>query len=85
MLESLQGAGIRVAALQLNPESFGSWLARLGPWWRPRRVIADGKERWLIVQAYSLVQGWKDIQVWRTVDEATWVDEVVNKIKNQNP
>jgi hypothetical protein len=79
LLQALRSAGLRIGAFQASPESFGSWYVDVGSWWRPFRVVGDGKEHWIVVQASRPFGDWKDLRSWRSIGQ------VIETLKNRKP
>jgi hypothetical protein len=85
LLQALRTAGLRVGTFRGHPESFGSWHIDVGPWWRRRRVLGDGKEQWVVVQSSTLPGSWKDLCVLRAIHGTAWIDSVIETLDNRKP
>jgi hypothetical protein len=57
----------------------------VGRWWCSYRIVGDGKESWIVVQASRPFGDWKDIRIWRLVHGDAWIDQVIETLKNREP
>jgi hypothetical protein len=67
-------AGFHVEKAQFDEKTFGSWWVELSRNGLPRQqVVWDGRDRWLIVQAFASSGSWMDKWVGRKKAEQTAV------------
>jgi hypothetical protein len=81
LLQALRDAGMQVVAFKAEPATFGSWYVDVARGVSVLRVVADGKEQWIVVQA-PLLGEWQDLHTWRAVTGADWIDAVIQTIND---
>jgi hypothetical protein len=81
LLQALRSAGLQVVTFKASPETFGSWYVDVARGLSVLRVVADGKEQWVVVQA-ALLGDWRDIRIWRAVSGSDWIDAVIETIND---
>jgi hypothetical protein len=70
--EAFRAAGFTVEASRYHREAFGSWVIELSREGLPRqRVVWDGMDRWLSVEAWASSGSWVDKWVGRKKSERT--------------
>ena len=81
LLQALRDAGMQVVVFKSDPPAFGSWYVDVARGASVLRVVADGKEQWVVVQA-TLLGEWQDLRIWRAVTGAAWIDAVIQTIND---
>jgi hypothetical protein len=81
LLQALRDAGMQVVAFRAEPATFGSWYVDVARGVSVLRVVADGKEQWVVVQA-PLLGEWQDLRTWRAVTGTAWIDDVIRTIND---
>jgi hypothetical protein len=70
--EALRNAGYEISAARYDGEIFGSWAIEVTREGLPRQqVVWDGKDGWLIVQAFASSGSWMEKWVGRKESERT--------------
>ena len=80
LAEACTGCGYRLDSFIAAKGAFGSWLAQLGKDGRAHRVIWNGQEGRLVLEAAGVHAGWEELA--SVAPERRDIDSLVNEVQS---
>ncbi|MEO5596070.1 MAG: hypothetical protein ABIQ97_02875, partial [Lysobacteraceae bacterium] len=81
LLRALEVKQFLVKTFVAYPPVFGSWHVDVAWTAGTYRVVADGKDRCIIVQSLSALDEWSDIRMLAPDSDGSWIDETIKTLR----